>query len=95
MVPKCKLCGERHWLSEGHKFASNTASNKLGASNRVHLTASNMLSMGEGAPVPRGEVAGDRNRAEAQVSEALPKQRWNRTAYNAYQREYMRRKRGS
>jgi len=23
-APKCKLCGERHWSWEGHKFAKET-----------------------------------------------------------------------
>jgi hypothetical protein len=98
MKPKCELCGSRHEPFQAHVFASNTASNT--ASNKV--TASNTASntgreesdrergvsgVGGGVeqePVLAGVVAGD---------VGVPKQRWGREAYNAYQREYMRRKR--
>jgi hypothetical protein len=35
----------------------------------------------------------DARPADCGASEAAPKQRWSRKAYNEYQREYMRRKR--
>ncbi len=96
MKPLCDLCGSRHESYQAHVFASNTASNRS-ASNRI-----------EGLPVrarPSSEVAqkplypnrlGDVDAAASKPSEESThlKQRWDREKYNAYQREYMRKRRG-
>jgi len=94
--PKCRLCGHVH-SGVDHVFASNTASNKVTASNNAsngsrvggggvdgatsRKDARDAVGVRQGEPGPRGDGEGAR------------KQRWSRESYNAYQREYMRKRR--
>ena len=90
--PKCRLCGSEHY-GVAHVFASN---------NDEHLThASNTGSDRAGVGIPLGEV-GDRKSVEGKPADVAVrvaeddlqrKQRWSRDKYNAYQREYMRKRR--
>lgn len=91
MKPLCELCKTRHESYQAHVFASNAASNKVTASSNasngaVRVCASSEdRGVDEGVRIPSsGAVCGDGK---------TPKQRWSRDAYNAYQREYMRKKR--
>lgn len=96
--PKCRLCGHEHWLSEPHIFASNTESASNGASNKASgVTRKKVVavpvSAGDASTVKR-PASGVAVRAAQSSADARPsKQRWNREAYNAYQREYMRKRR--
>jgi hypothetical protein len=98
-------CGEKYWPTQkwihekcgvvNTAIASNTASNKAPASNN----ASNRRELGKVAGVDGKELAGAGPEVGGDGPQDLPglalrrKQRWTREAYNAYQREYMRRKR--
>lgn len=78
--PLCDICGSRHESYQAHVFASNTASNKEShASNRV-----------AGDVVRRSDVV---VASGGSLDQGVKKQRWSRESYNAYQREYMRKKR--
>jgi hypothetical protein len=71
-------------LDAGHEFASNSASN----TEEREPTP-------KGGPVESVAPAGGKvgTASEDTASRAPAKQRWGREAYNAYQREYMRKKR--
>ena len=98
MKPLCDLCGTRHESYQAHVFASNTASNKVSANasnERVEVAINLGKKVGETnageqgfggdlAPPQQGDLPDAKDR----------KQRWTRDAYNAYQREYMRKRRG-
>lgn len=101
MKPLCDLCGTRHESYQAHVFASNAASNA--ASNR---TASNNASELQRAPGVEGRsdvgiservsatrVLATVGREDKGEDQGAKKQRWSREAYNAYQREYMRKRR--
>jgi hypothetical protein len=105
MKPKCELCGSRHEPYQAHVFASNTASNaasnKVTASNRsASNSASNAGDVGGRCGIVGGvelqeshEVGDGVNKVGSDSTLATRgdvKQRWTRDAYNAYQREYMR-----
>ena len=83
-APKCRFCGKAHWANCDWG-ASNIASNK--EENDASNTAPPVVDAEVAIPAsreaqPKGAVA---------VGEVLgEKQRWDRAAYNAYQREYMR-----
>ena len=88
MKPVCALCGSRHEPYQAHVFASNTEVASNNASNRtgnkrpaLQADANRMAEPGDGDR--QGDVG------------VKKKQRWSREAYNAYQREYMRKKRGN
>lgn len=100
MKPKCRVCGALHWLSEGHVFASNSASNAASNKGLASNNASNRKPEDSGGGV--GGVGGSIGDGGAVLvaaggvvedSGVGNKQRWNREAYNAYMREYMRRRR--
>lgn len=96
--PRCRVCQEEHWGREAHVWkgevaeprelcrprASNAASNLASASNR---SASN-----GGDGVVEASPAVNRE-AGVRFSASPQKQRWDREAYNAYQRELMRARR--
>lgn len=69
-----------------HGFASNTASNRS-AANHERVRASNAVGLVLG-PERVDVVAPGRG-----VGSGVTKQRWPRESYNAYQREYMRKRR--
>jgi len=83
-----------------HVFASNAASNKEHASNR-ESAGSGVAVNGQAERMP--ESSGCAVRSDASLDDVrrggavapARKQRWSREAYNAYQREYMRKKRES
>lgn len=82
MKPLCDLCGDRHESWQGHRFASNAASN-------TGAVGGDSVERGVAAlPV----VQARHGRDGEGVGQDL-KQRWSRESYNAYQREYMRERR--
>jgi hypothetical protein len=92
--PKCRLCGHEHY-GVAHVFASNTESASNNASNTERPEAVSGEVVGRGLAGGSGE-GNDKRDAVRHPSEAwqrVAKQRWSREAYNAYQREYMRRRR--
>lgn len=101
MKPLCDICGTRHESYQAHVFASNAASNKVTASNRVASNNGPARQAVEHyrAPVKRddGVVLDDGLRVAktSDLGDVQPaaKQRWSRESYNAYQREYMRKRR--
>jgi hypothetical protein len=106
MKPKCDLCGTRHESYQAHVFASNNASNRGTSASNTGRAGRDAVIGGEGD----GGIAGNRHvqrkpgtstdgeglseRAGSGHGEDLRKQRWSRDSYNAYQREYMRKRRG-
>jgi hypothetical protein len=101
----CK-CGEKYWPTQkwihekcgvvNTTVSTTTASNtKSSASNKV--TASNNASNRSVAGDFEGITCADPERGPGGFVGGLPggkkKQRWDKESYNAYQREYMRRKR--
>jgi hypothetical protein len=103
--PKCDVCGDRHYAHQAHVFASNTASNGMVNASNQHLTDENQKTERRGIQEDSnagGCVAVGSNHAGVGVADGHSnavavlgtKQRWSRDAYNAYQREYMRKRRG-
>lgn len=105
MKPLCDVCGDRHEKHQAHRFASNNASNKVTASNG---SASNNASNAGGRreadearerQIPTASVQAlvpeerDSGEGDGEVGEGRVKQRWSREKYNAYQREYMKKRR--
>jgi hypothetical protein len=94
MKPLCDLCGSRHESYQAHFFASNNRIASNNASNRDGASA--VDGVGEETPWHGGDDLDDGCSADGSPDAAgnrLRKQRWSREAYNAYQREYMRRRR--
>jgi hypothetical protein len=101
--PKCRLCGSPHWNNEPHQFekgakalanasfdATNSATNKVATNNAdagVDPRAGGTVV--QGGPV-LGSVGGD-----GVVVKVRSANRRSRDSYNAYQREYMRKRRGT
>lgn len=87
MKPKCDLCGDRHEPHQAHKFATNTSATNRNATNRITESGSSERSLeGRRGKEEHQEVLG----SEVGASVAKTKNRRSRDAYNAYQREYMR-----
>src|SRR3989337_162970 len=94
----CEFCGERHHPRQAHRFGQDGG--RLRKGNNVEAEE------GEGFGTQRSEMA-KRGTEKRQVdspddlkernlsSGASRKQRWSREAYNAYQRQYMRKRRSS
>ena len=95
LKPLCDLCNTRHEMFQAHVFASNAASNNASNTESASNNASN-----RGSPVlpdVREVASGDgasSGQVDADADGVRAKQRWSREAYNAYQREYMRKRRG-
>ena len=90
-APKCRLCGVLHWSHEPHQFASNeegSASNTVHASNKKGKADKNTAKANEVEIPNELPVA-------TPLSAPVPKQRWDRAAYNTYQREYMKKRRAA
>jgi hypothetical protein len=102
-------CGEKYWPTQkwihekcgvvNTTTASNTASNKESTSNNASNTW-RVVEAGKGVDQSglesrcgEGDDSGDAVRDSGPVGKRGAKQRWGRDAYNAYQREYMRKKR--
>ena len=98
MKPVCALCGSRHELYQAHVFATNTSATNRGATNSATNVATNdgreglrVSSPGRmGCDEPALEITGPGIGGEGKTAN-----RRSREAYNAYQREYMRKKRGN
>ena len=84
MIPLCDLCGTRHHGYQGHVFASNAASNVGGVRGDQVEGCLAAVSVIQAAHGDDNEAAG---------GGLGGKQRWSRESYNAYQREYMRKRR--
>ena len=82
-MKKCELCGTVHEAYQAHVFATNTATNKESATNTIATNAPPIASVAETKAAVGGEVP------------IRTPNRRSREAYNAYQREYMRRKRAA
>lgn len=99
MKPLCDLCNSRHESYQAHVFASNAASNRTASNNvRVDGAEEKEKEFVSGAGVSgckddRGSVLDEKSGDGLVQPDRLVKQRWSREAYNAYQREYMRRRR--
>jgi hypothetical protein len=92
LKPLCDLCNTRHESYQAHVFATNTKS----ATNGVRLTdgTRKQPQVEEKREVARGAdrpASGD----VAVAEDARSKNRRSRDAYNAYQREYMRKRRAA
>ena len=103
MGPGCRkaVAAGTYFCSEGCR-ASYAASNTRPASNKVHLTsgrASNALLTASNREVMPGGLDSSPDETPAELVATAPsagtKQRWDKAKYNAYQREYMRRRRES
>jgi hypothetical protein len=100
MKPLCDLCGSRHESYQGHVFASNRIASNKHAREQPALSNQRGDSAVSGtSPVGSREVRGERVEIPIPADvcgrdEKAKKQRWHRDAYNAYQREYMRKRRG-
>jgi hypothetical protein len=101
MKPLCEYCGTRHESYQAHVFATNTATNRnatnRGSDKRVHRESvvgqsSGVDSVG-GDEGSRGLRAGAESTNRQRLSSVRTANRRDRVAYNAYQREYMRKKR--
>lgn len=100
MKPLCDLCGSRHESYQAHVFASNnrTASNTNASNKGVAGASSRREKAGAWHEANRRDGPScDENLADVEQGDLRnskhKKQRWTREAYNAYQREYMRRRR--
>ncbi len=87
--PKCRLCQAMHWNNEPHAFASNT---EEAASNSASNTKRKAAPHAPAAPLPDATVAAEPVAESVSVGKAQ-KQRWDRKAYNEYQRKLMKAKR--
>jgi hypothetical protein len=89
MKPLCEYCGTRHESYQGHVFATNTATNRNATNKRSGDGVSG------GSPISGGVELGSKvdEAGGGFVVQARTKNRRSREAYNAYQREYMRKKR--
>jgi uncharacterized Zn finger protein (UPF0148 family) len=105
--PKCPICSTAHYGWQAHTFATNKrlterlTSTEDATNNATNREASSQseqrLVVGSPAGSPADNSAHDVGVTRAQIrrgEERTPNRR-DRAAYNAYQREYMRRKRGS
>ena len=89
MKPLCEICETRHENYQAHVFATNRIATNKDATNR---TAG---SDAKNEPADSGcveGVAADPGRVEVDTGGRTANRR-GRAAYNAYQREYMRKRR--
>jgi hypothetical protein len=93
--PKCPICSTAHYGWQAHTFATNRATNKAATNNATNREAEHQ----EGARVVGDVLAGanSQRHGDSRLAEGpgdkTPNRR-SRAAYNAYQREYMRKRRG-
>jgi uncharacterized Zn finger protein (UPF0148 family) len=105
--PKCPICSTAHYGWQAHTFATNKrlterlTSTEDATNNATNTEAS---SQSEQRLVVGSAVCGEADnsghdmgvtRAQIRRVEERTPNRRDRAAYNAYQREYMRKKRGS
>jgi hypothetical protein len=89
MKPLCDLCGSRHESYQGHVFATNRDATNTSATNAVSLDERK-------GSAQKASPAFDQGVAHvgAEAVSGKTRNRRSREAYNAYQREYMRKRRG-
>jgi hypothetical protein len=85
--PKCRLCGGRHWSGDAHEFEK----------------ASTVLEVAKGKRGKKGVLGASKVKVERKAGKVesvsvgtLQTRAWraeNRSKYNEYQREYMRKRR--
>lgn len=92
MKPLCPICSTRHESYQAHVFATNRIATNKDATNKradgVNVDGIPEVSGGVQRPVVQ-DVSGVREVG----ADSRTANRRSREAYNAYQREYMRRKR--
>jgi hypothetical protein len=106
MKPLCEYCGTRHESYQAHVFATNTATNRNATNNLGGVLARSGKEepqAGGADFVQRAFVEGEVGHPEVVRRELCParhassgektQNRRSRESYNAYQREYMRKKR--
>jgi hypothetical protein len=108
--PKCPICSTAHYGWQAHTFATNKRlTERLTSTEDATNNATNTEAEGEevGCPLLRGDepcgrhadpVRGLNPEVEPGVAPSHPGKsanRRDRAAYNAYQREYMRKRRGA
>ena len=90
MKPLCDLCGTRHESYQAHVFATNrNATNRVATNSATNKKAVPLDERASDAP----SGALDLGSAVAKAEPAKTPNRRSREAYNAYQREYMRKRR--
>jgi hypothetical protein len=87
MKPLCDLCGSRHESYQAHVFATNRIATNTSATNRDCAPRNDRGDTEVGGGADGGVRAGLRD------DPGRSKNRRSKEAYNAYQREYMRRRR--
>jgi hypothetical protein len=98
MKPKCDLCGTRHESYQAHVFATNRIATNTSATNRKETRGHRVLvdvqpdAGARGAEVVVDAVGGGPQKLGSRSAKSS--NRRSRESYNAYQREYMRKRRG-
>jgi carbonic anhydrase/acetyltransferase-like protein (isoleucine patch superfamily) len=86
--PKCRLCEHEHWTTQPHKFATNVVNTATNSETKNHKDR-------DVAP-PTDASMGEPRRVQKRVTgEPKTRNRRAKEAYNAYQREYMRKRRAA
>lgn len=93
MFPVCPICNARHHERQAHRFATNTEAASNNASNIERGRVDEKCSWRSDAGLDEDQPAGGRVVGADSGAGDNRKQRWSREAYNAYQREYMRKRR--
>lgn len=95
-LPKiCEICGTKHHSYQGHVFATNKVATNANATNGHELHRVEMVRgqfNGEPSDVPGGAVGAERVLPPT-ARQSKTANRRSRESYNAYQREYMRKRR--
>jgi hypothetical protein len=94
MKPLCEICGDRHESYQAHRFATNTVATNRTATNKDG-DGSGHQGNDEGVLRAVGSAAEGRGAATDGLRDAglRTANRRSKEAYNAYQREYMRKRR--
>lgn len=86
MKPLCGICGDRHETYQGHRFATNKVATNTIATNGPATNADRKVGCSE--VIEPDKVVGRSSSAGSRTAN-----RRTREAYNAYQREWMRKDR--
>lgn len=97
MKPLCDLCNTRHESYQAHVFATNTATNRIATNTSATNKRTDGVDGVGGIPEVSGCVQGPVLPGVSGVrevgSDSRTANRRSRESYNAYQREYMRKRR--
>jgi hypothetical protein len=93
--PKCPICSTAHYGWQAHTFATNKSQVRLTERLTSTEDATNNATNSGRACVVAGDAAGQESvgQSDVLVASVRTANRRDRAAYNAYQREYMRKKR--